>query len=143
MKKLLPILAVVLFLIVTPVLAEKGGNRGNNNCDPNANWRNHGEYVSCVARLHKGGEEISEAAKSDVGKKDDENENEEEENESPRPSVSPSASPTPSGSPVPSSSPSASPSASPTITTVEGARIEINALIEILQNLIKSLKHLI
>jgi hypothetical protein len=38
-------------------------------CDPNAVWKNHGAYVSCVAHLHEGGHKVSEAARSDVGKK--------------------------------------------------------------------------
>ena len=38
-------------------------------CDPNAQWKNHGEYVSCVAKLHLGGQAVSEAARSNVGKK--------------------------------------------------------------------------
>src|SRR5690242_12348498 len=38
-------------------------------CDPNAEWSSHGEYVSCVAKLHLGGKTVSAAARSDVGKK--------------------------------------------------------------------------
>ena len=38
-------------------------------CDPNADWKNHGEYVSCVAHTHPGGQVVSEAARSDIGKK--------------------------------------------------------------------------
>ncbi len=56
-------------------------------CDPSAHWKNHGEYVSCVAHLHQGGKIVSEAAKSDVGKKDID--------ESPTPSASPSPTVTP------------------------------------------------
>lgn len=36
-------------------------------CDPNARWKNHGEYVSCVARQHE--KEASKASRSDIGKK--------------------------------------------------------------------------
>lgn len=37
-------------------------------CDPSADYKNHGEYVSCVAHLHLGGQVVSAAARSDVGK---------------------------------------------------------------------------
>lgn len=40
-----------------------------NPCDPAAQWKNHGEYVSCVARLHLGGKVTSDAARSEIGKK--------------------------------------------------------------------------
>jgi hypothetical protein len=40
-------------------------------CDPNADWKNHGEYVSCVAKSGAGGEAVSAAARSDVGKKNE------------------------------------------------------------------------
>ncbi len=39
-------------------------------CDPEKHWKNHGEYVSCVAHQHLGGKTVSEAAHSDIGKKD-------------------------------------------------------------------------
>jgi len=42
-------------------------------CDPTLNWKNHGAYVSCVAHMHAGGSSVSEAAKSDIGKKHDKN----------------------------------------------------------------------
>ncbi len=38
-------------------------------CRPEVEYRNHGEYVSCVAREHRGGKEVSEAARSEIGKK--------------------------------------------------------------------------
>lgn len=38
-------------------------------CDENGEWKNHGKYVSCVAKQHLGGQAVSEAAKSDIGKK--------------------------------------------------------------------------
>ncbi len=57
-------------------------------CDPNAEWKNHGQYVSCVAKTHPGGNVVSEAARSAVGKKNE-------------PTAVPSASPTetPTGTP--------------------------------------------
>lgn len=59
-------------------------------CDPNAQWKNHGQYVSCVAKLHLGGQVTSQAARSDVGKK--------------KAAVTPSVTPTstPSATPTPS-----------------------------------------
>jgi hypothetical protein len=38
-------------------------------CDENAEWKNHGSYVQCVAKLHLGGQTTSQAARSNVGKK--------------------------------------------------------------------------
>lgn len=37
-------------------------------CDPESEWKNHGAYVSCVAKTHPGGQVVSAAAKSDIGK---------------------------------------------------------------------------
>lgn len=37
-------------------------------CDPNTDYKNHGAYVSCVAHEHQGGEEVAEAAHTDIGK---------------------------------------------------------------------------
>jgi hypothetical protein len=67
-------------------------------CDPNGTWKNHGQYVSCVAKEGRGGKEVSEAAKSDVGKK---------HKNIPTPSVlpNPSASPSPAISAEPSTTP--------------------------------------
>lgn len=60
---------------------DTGGGEGDSTCDPCADWRNHGEYVSCVAQsvkdLVKSGAmsradasaATSAAAASDVGKK--------------------------------------------------------------------------
>src|SRR6266550_1632632 len=42
-------------------------------CDPNGEWKNHGQFVSCVAKLHLGGKFVSEAAQSDIGKKHHDN----------------------------------------------------------------------
>src|SRR5260221_11272630 len=58
-------------------------------CDKDKVWKNHGQFVSCVAHEHQGGEEVSEAARSDIGKKHH------------QPSASPSAIPTASPSPSP------------------------------------------
>jgi hypothetical protein len=70
-KRTVPAIKQVLSASVTPT-----------QCDPKAEWKNHGEYVSCVAKTHPGGEVVAEAARSSIGKKD-------------HPSVTPSVSPTP------------------------------------------------
>ncbi len=138
MKKLLLVSALAFLLTATPVLADKdqGKDIDNDNddsvtasqsCDIAALWKNHGSFVSCMAKLHLGGASVSAAAQSDIGKEHDEDE-----------SVSPSASP----SPTPSSSPSLGVGTSAAVT-VEGTKIEINALIQVLQNIITSLQHLL
>lgn len=160
MKKIVLISAIALFLVVTPVLADKDGHGRDKNtseeteddvisavvspapsCDPSDDWKNHGAYVSCVARLHQGGAVVSAAAKAEIGKPKatpapEEEEDEDSETSSPSPSFSPTASP--------SASPSGSPSATPAsgAPLVEGAKIEISALIQTLQNIITSLQHL-
>jgi len=58
-------------------------------CDPNADWKNHGAYVSCVAHQHLGGQAVSQAAKSDIGKK------------KLTPTVNPTATPTATLTPTP------------------------------------------
>lgn len=116
MKRLFLILGISLFLLAAPVFAKKP--EVPKSCNPDANWKNHGEYVSCVAKLHQGGKNVSEAAKSDIGK----------------PSASPSATPSPTG--IGTTSPVSQ-------ITIEGTKIEIKALIAILQKIIESLKHLI
>lgn len=73
-------------------------------CDPNLNWKNHGAYVSCIAHLHDGGKAVSEAAKSDIGKK-----NEQETTPTPILSITPSVSPSPITSALPTISGGASP----------------------------------
>lgn len=75
------------------------------NCDPSLEWKNHGAYVSCVAKLKQGGQAVSEAAKSNIGKK----------NQTGTPSASPLVSPTPDASS--SATPSASVLPSPEATS--------------------------
>lgn len=143
MQKLLPVLAFLFVAAAVPAIAAQ--NNGNSNCDPAANWKNHGQYVSCVAHTHPGGQVVSQAAQSDIGKKS---------SVAPSPSASPSVSPSPNASPEvspspsvePSPSPSASPepSASPTpeaSPTVGG--ITTSSSFDILGNLIEKLEELI
>ncbi len=143
MKKFLPLLILLFVLAVTPVFAQSYNSnpnsyKGKNNiivndpsptpqatCDPALDYKNHGAYVSCVARLHQGGQTTSNAAKSDVGKK------------------SGSVNQVASGSASPS--PTASASASPLSTAsaqIEATKTEIKSLINILKDLLKSLRHL-
>lgn len=60
-------------------------------CDPQKVWKNHGEFVSCVAKLHLGGKVTSEAAKTEIGKKD----HDQDSTPSATPTINPSVSPTP------------------------------------------------
>jgi len=69
----------------------------NTECDSNASYKNHGEYVSCVARQGLGGQVVSAAAKSDIGKK--------------QVSITPTI--------TPSSTPSATPTVTPPLTSPE------------------------
>ena len=157
MKKLLPLLTVLfLLLTVTPIFAKSDSsnneNRTNSQCSEDGEFKNHGQFVSCVAKQNLGGNEVSEAAKSDIGKKDhDDDEDRDEDNEddnnaSPTPSVSPSplVSPSPSVSPSPDVSPSPSVSPSPTpaqnaqeqITFLQSIVDRLNSIIDILKNLL-------
>lgn len=70
-------------------------------CNPDQEWKNHGAYVSCVAKSGVGGQKVSEAARSNIGKKG-----------YTTPSITPSISPTI----TPSVSPTVTPSISPTIS---------------------------
>ncbi len=147
MNKVLPALILGSLLVVSPAFAKNPDNDGvrkdssihaqiQPSCSPGATWRNHGEFISCFAREHLGGAITSDAARSDIGKHEDESSEEAE----PSPSSSPTASPNPSISPSPTSSESASPSASVNIS--ESTNIELKAFIAVLQNILKSLQAL-
>lgn len=117
----------------------KGNQQTTTGCNPEDNWKNHGAYVSCMAKVHFGGQKTSEAAKSDIGKKKDEDSSDDDEEQAPTPSASPISSPTPSTSP----SASASASASPAAGITESVNIELKALVEVLSNILQSLQKLI
>lgn len=71
--------------------AEKEGKNSllpDQECDPSLAWINHGAYVSCVARQKQNGQNVSDAARSNVGKKKTTT------TATPSPSPSPSPSPT-------------------------------------------------
>ncbi len=142
MKKflfLVPLLLVVLSIQIADAQTENG-------CDPNAQWKNHGAYVSCVAKQKPGGQVVSEAAKSDVGKK----------NADTTPIVTPDVTETPTPTPEPNGevTPTPTEEITPTPTVEETptptpgeelVEIEtennalIRGLIQSLQDLIKSL----
>lgn len=107
--------------------------------------KNHGEYVSCIAKKH-GEEKVSEAARSDIGKKhadldDDDEDDNDDKNPTITPITSPSVSPvlsptgTVSGTPTPSETPTTTPSVTPEPTSSTAA----SGLIKALQDLIAAL----
>lgn len=71
-------------------------------------WKNHGEYVSSVAKTHPGGKVVSQAARSDIGKKQ--------------------KAPTPSVSVAPSIVPSVEPSVEPTQTVTPPITAPVEAI---------------
>ena len=169
MNKHLLILAPVFLFAVFPAFASQDDKnnkgKGNNNdavvrqsdsdnCDPEGEWKNHGEFVSCVSHQGRGGQSVSEAARSDVGKK--------HKSGTPKPSTSPSITPSvsvvPSGVPsvtpsvIPSEIPSVTPSASPSVTlsptpegegTVAVPTAQLQAFITALEGMVNFLKNLL
>lgn len=111
----------------SPTVAPEGDDEGSQDstsdtqtCDPNANWKNHGAYVSCVAHLHLGGKTVSEAARSDIGKKhiiED---------------VSPTATPSPTTEPITSAE-----------STITGGISPLDSIGSLFGKLLGFLKHLI
>ncbi len=162
MKKLLPLLTVLfLLLTVTPIFAKTGSSTLGS--DQDGDFKNHGQFVSSVAHEHEDGEEVSEAARSSIGKKDHDEDFDEDEDDddggivipptpgvSPSPTVSPSplvsptpdVSPTPAVSPTPDVSPTPSVSPSPQATTGDQTTLLQN-LIEKLNSVIDTLKKLL
>lgn len=108
---------------------------GSENCDPNYPWKNHGEYVSCVAKLKPGGQSVSEAAKSDIGKK----------NKNATSSASPSGLPSPSAteSATPSASPSPEVTSSGVISTITNSLVSIQDVVTNLKDQIAALLDLL
>lgn len=101
-----------------------------NDCDPEFAWKNHGQYVSCVAKNSDDKEDVKVAARSDIGKKfeDEDNEDEsndedsdEEENEDEDEDITPTPTPTVSvtttPTPIPTATPTGSVTSTPTPTT--------------------------
>lgn len=162
MKRVVLILALAVFLITSPAFAKQNETKNNSKkadvkveqtCDTSDFWKNHGQYVSCVAKLRQGGVVVSAAAKSEISKLASESLLGKKPKASPIPEVSPlpSASPssTPSASPSPSVSPSPSLSPEPAggpsplnALNASKAELEVKALIEVLKSIIVSLQNL-
>lgn len=109
--------------------------------------KNHGEYVSCVAKKHDE-QKVSEAAKSDIGKKhedldDDDEDDDDDKNPTITPITSPSVSPvlsptgTVSGTPTPSEAPTTTPPVTPEPNPTSPTAVD--GLIKVLQDLIAAL----
>lgn len=142
MQKLLLLLVIPLLVLTTTVVFAKAGEAENHGksevetpestetCDPNANWKNHGEYVSCVARLHQGGSTVSAAARSDIGKK----------HASASGSISPSPTSTISATPTPEASESALESGA--LASQNGIIGQAHAILELLSNFLNRLSHI-
>lgn len=96
-------------------------------CNPNYDWRNHGEYVSCVAHLHDKDATVSAAAKSDIGKRHDNDSDDKDATKSGEVKVTPIA----------------TDSAHFKFGPMQPVSTEIQALIHELQNLIHSLQSLV
>lgn len=124
MKKAFLIVPLLIALTATPAIANQGQEKRNEKANekaanvvvttaptsapnitpvvsPSVTYRNHGAYVSEVAKTHPGGEVVSAAAQSNVGKKT-------------KPSTTPA--PTASITVTPTVSPTVDPSVTPTIT---------------------------
>src|SRR3989344_5240648 len=150
MRKFLFLIPVLLALFSIQTADAQNGP----DCDPNGEWKNHGQYVSCVAKQKPGGQLVSEAAQSDVGKK---NQN------GVSPTDIPSLSPTPTAEATPTPTEEATPTPTdtieetptptgeetPTPTPEEEITIEtlsanspIAELIQVLRDLVKSIKDL-
>lgn len=115
----------------------------NDDCDDNV--KNHGDFVSCVAHEHLGGNRVSEAAHSDNGKKDDEDDdNDDEDDISPTVtlilSVIPTATPSDTITPTPTKTPVITPTVTLTPEQEQGLLItQLKGLIDQLKDLMNSL----
>lgn len=146
-------------LLISPFLALFSAQivwaQVENVCDPNADWKNHGAYVSCVAKQKPGGQVVSDAAKSDIGKKNNQGPT---ITTTPTPSIEPTGTTTPTPTPTEELTPTPTVEATPTPTgettptptpeVIEtGSQTENNALIrdliQTLKELIKSIKDLL
>lgn len=106
---------------------------------PSLAWKNHGQYVSSVAKTHPGGDVVSAAARSSIGKK---------AKTSVTPSISPTTTPSGTLTPTPTEDPDATPTGSltPTETPTETPTPTVTGtpdLIQPIQNLIERLEDLI
>lgn len=77
---------------------------------------NHGAYVSCIARQHLGGAVTSQAAQSDIGKKDNDDA---DDTDDISPTVSPTITPTETITPTVTPSVTEAPTETPAVTPTE------------------------
>ncbi len=115
-------------------------------CDPQNEWKNHGEYVSCVAKQKTGGESVSSAARSSIGKKQKTNRPEVSVSPSLTPSVSPTAAPSVSPSVTLTIAPTVEPSLTATPTAVPTVTIptdQAQAVVRILERMLNYFKNLL
>jgi hypothetical protein len=158
MKKTLLLTATSVLLVTTPVFAEHQNNGSQEHkltmqqvvtisptntpktCSPDETWENHGGYVSCVAKQHLGGQVTSVAAKSSIGKHEDNDGDDDDVTPTVSPSVTPSVTPTDTPSITPTDTPSLTPTESPTETptvtpsiTPTGTEDQTGANLDVLQ----------
>jgi len=138
MKTGILVFLVSLLLVVPPALAFVGTNQNNGKSSlkdkedehiistitptvtiPVSNslntWKNHGQYVSSIARSDDDNRNVSEAAKADIGKKNDDKDDDENENEDDEIIIKPVATKTPTPTPTPTSNPTVTPTPVPTV----------------------------
>lgn len=129
---------------VSPTGITALNNEEDSDCDDNV--KNHGAFVSCVAREHLGGDSVSEAAHLDTGKKDDIDDDEDDISPTVTPiaSASPTITPTETITPTASESPTVTPTTTITPEQEQGLLdAQIKGLIDQLKNFIISLTSLL
>lgn len=164
MRKLIALLPILVILLAAPVVLAHNNDDSTlfnakieiigNNTGCSDDVKNHGEFVSCEAKLDKDGHGNSLSARSDIGKKqhdrdEDEDEDDDDFTASPTPSASPTASPSPSVSPSPEASPSPDVSPSPSASPLTNVRVNLEArgpidqVIAFIESIINTLKNLV
>lgn len=104
-------------------------DENENECEEDA--KNHGAFVSCIAKEHNGGEVVRRAAQSSTGKKKH------------TPSVTPNVTVSPTVSVTPTATPSVTITITPSPTdtpTNEELTAQIKSLIDEIKELLKSLR---
>src|SRR3989344_9795 len=140
-KILLPLSALLFLVLALPAFASSNKISSSTNCDENTQWKSHGVFVSCIAHMKQSSLSVSIAAKSSIGKHQDEKDGDSDDDD-----FTPSPPPTPPDSPSPTSevSPSTTPSPSPTAVTVNTEiKSALGEIIQSLQALITQLQNLI
>lgn len=173
MKKAFLIIPLLLVITASPVLANQGEEHRSEKAqvkeavkedkvekvevgkgEPTGEYKNHGAYVSEVAKTHPGGAVVSAAARSDIGKK-------KQSSTTPTPTdiitptptaiVTPTVTPTitvaPTSTPTAEPTPSATPSPTLTITQddtqllADNGFLNVKGILKSLSNFLKSLTH--